>query len=162
MRKTLVLAMAVALAFTVVMAFAQDEMAEKKEMTEKKARDPEQEFLFAVKRGKALFNDPAMGTNSMTCASCHKDGGTVDALMGEMKVMAFEDLNVHYPKYVSMMGQIDKVITLDQMVNFCVVNPLAGKALAWDDQQLADLVAYCSWVRPAIIPSMESKEEKGE
>jgi cytochrome c len=154
MSKALVLALAVIMALAVVVVFAQDEMAEKK------ARDPEMEFKFAVKRGKALFNDPGLGTNSMSCNSCHKDGGTVDAIMGEMKVKAFEDLNVKYPKYVSMMGQIDKVITLDQMVNYCIVNPMGGKALAADDQRLADLVAYCSWVKPVEIPNIKPKEGK--
>jgi len=154
MRKALALALAITVAFAVVAAFAQDEMAEKKE------RDPEMEFKFAVKRGKALFSDPELGTNGMSCNSCHKDGGTVDGIMGEMKVMAFEGLNAKYPRYMSMMGQIDKVITLDQMVNFCVVNPMAGTALAADDQQLADLVAYCSWVKPAVIPNVKKKEGK--
>jgi len=157
MRKTVALTLAIVVAFAVVAAIAQDEKADKKEM-----RDPEKEFLFAVKRGKALFNDPALGTNNMSCANCHKDGGTVDGIMGEMKIKAFEDLNVHYPKYMSMGGKIDKVITLDQMVNFCVVNPLGGTALAWDDQRLADLVAYCSWVKPVIVPNMDSMEKKGK
>jgi cytochrome c len=155
MSKALALMLAIVIAFAVAAAFAQDEMAE-----EKKERDPEQEFKFAVKRGKALFNDPKLGTSNMTCASCHKDGGTVDGIMGEMKIKAFEKLNVHYPKYMSMMGQIDKVITLDQMVNFCVVTPLKGEALAADDQRLADLVAYCSWVKPAIIQTVP--KEAGE
>ena len=154
MRKALALTLAITMAFAVVVAFAQDEMAEKKE------RDPEMEFKFAVKRGKALFSDPELSTNGMSCASCHKDGGTVDGIMGEMKIVAFEDLNVKYPRYMSMMGQIDKVITLDQMVNFCVVNPMAGKAFAADDQKLADLVAYCTWVKPAIIPDAKMKEGK--
>jgi len=151
MKKALVLTLAIALTFAVVAAFAQDETAEKKE------RDPEMEFKYAAKRGKALFNDPELGTNGMTCSSCHKDGGTVDAIMGEMKVKAFENLNTHYPRYVSMMGQIDKVITLDQMVNFCIVNPMGGTALAADSQKLADLVAYCSWVRPAVIPNTKKE-----
>jgi thiosulfate dehydrogenase len=153
MRRALVLTLAAVTLFAVAAAFAQDEMAEKKE------RDPEMEFKFAVKRGKALFSDPELGTNGMSCNSCHKDGGTVDVVMGEMKIKAFEKLNTHYPKYVSMMGQIDKVITLDQMVNFCIVNPMAGTALAADDQRLADLVAYCSWAKPAIVraPMKEGK-----
>jgi thiosulfate dehydrogenase len=146
MRKALALTLVMAMAFAVVTAFAQDEKAEKKE------RDPEMEFKFAVKRGKALFNDPKLGTNSVSCNSCHRDGGTIDAIMGEMKVKAFDALNTQYPKYVSMGGQIDKVMTLDQMVNFCIVNPMGGKALAWDDQRLADLVAYCSFVTPAPMP----------
>jgi thiosulfate dehydrogenase len=151
MKKVLVLTLAVAMAFAVVAVFAQDEKAEKEK------RDPEMEFKYAVKRGKALFSDPELGTNGMSCTSCHKDGGTVDGIMGEIKVKAFDKLNTHYPKYVSMMGQIDKVITLDQMVNFCIVNPMAGKALAADDQKLADLVAYCSWVKPVPIPNTKKE-----
>ena len=155
MRKASLLALAIIVAFAVVMAFAQEEKEMKKEM--EKAKDPEMEFKLAVKQGKALFNDPKLGTTDMNCSSCHKDGGTVDVEMGDMKLKAFDALNTHYPKYVSMMGQIDKVITLDQMVNFCVTNPLKGKALAWDDQRLADLVAYCTWVKP--MPVEPEKKE---
>jgi cytochrome c len=153
MKKALVFTLAIAITFAVVAAFAQDEKAEEKE------RDPEMEFKFAVKRGKALFNDPKLGTNGTSCSSCHKDGGMVDGIMGEMKVKAFDALNTKYPRYVNMMGQIDKVITLDQMVNFCIVNPMGGKALAADSQDLADLVAYCSWVTPSPLNNIRKQGE---
>jgi cytochrome c len=53
-----------------------------------------------------------------------------------------------------------KVMTLDQVVNFCITNPLKGEALAWDDQRLTDLVAYCASVKP--MKHEERKEEKAE
>ena len=152
MRKTLLLAVIVLVAFAVAFAFAQ----EKKEKAMEK-KDPEAELKASVKRGEGLFNDSKLGTTGMNCSSCHMKGGTVDGKMGDMTMMAFNALNTKYPKYVGMMGQIDKVITLDQMVNFCVANPLKGKALAADDQRLADLVAYCSSVVPA---PPEKKKEK--
>ena len=116
--------------------------------------DPVDELAASVARGKALFNDPRLGTSGMTCSSCHMEGGTVDGGMGEMKVGAFDDLAGQFPKYWGMSG---RVMTLDQAVNFCVVNPLQGTALAWDSQDLTDLVAYCASVEPAA-PITETSE----
>jgi len=108
--------------------------------------DPVDELAASVARGMALFNDPGLGTNGMTCNSCHMAGGAVDGGMGEMKIRAFDHLSSQFPKYWRMSG---RVMTLDQAVNFCVVNPLKGTALAWDSQELTDLVAYCASVEPA-------------
>jgi cytochrome c len=49
-----------------------------------------------------------------------------------------------YPRYWNN----GRVMTLDQVVNFCLVNPLQGDALEWDSQELTDLVAYCASVKP--------------
>ena len=154
MRKRVFLAAVLLVAFAVALAFAQEKQEKEMKMEKK---DPAAELKASVKRGEALFNDAELGTTGLTCGSCHMKGGTVDGKMGDMTMKAFDVLNTKYPRYVSMMGQIDKVITLDQMVNFCVVNPLKGEALAADDQRLADLVAYCSSVRPA--PPEEKKEK---
>jgi hypothetical protein len=40
-----------------------------------------------------------------------------------------------------------KVMTLDQVNNWCIMNPLKGKPLAWDDQKLTDLTAYVASVK---------------
>ena len=55
-----------------------------------------------------------------------------------------DNLAAKYPKYFMM---AKRVMTLDQVVHFCVVNPLKGKALAWDDQKLTDLTAYIASVK---------------
>jgi len=109
---------------------------------------PNNELAASVEQGKALFNDNTLGKSGMSCNSCHIEGGTKDnpqEMMG-MKMDAFDNLGTRYPQYVPMVG---KVITLAGMVNFCIVNPLKGEALSWDDQKLIDLTAYCASVRKA-------------
>jgi cytochrome c len=43
-----------------------------------------------------------------------------------------------------------RVVTLDQMINWCIITPMKGTALAWDDQGLADLVAYVASVKAPV------------
>jgi cytochrome c len=150
MRKALFLTVIVLAAFAVAMAFAQEEKKEKP--MEKK--DPAAEWKASVKRGEALFNDAKLGTSGMTCNSCHMKGGTMDGKMGEMSIKAFDAVHTTYPKFMGMAG---KVMTLDQVINYCIMSPLKGTPLAWDDQRLADLAAYVSTVKPA--PPEEKKEE---
>jgi cytochrome c len=109
---------------------------------------PSDELPASIKRGKALFNDNTLGTSGMSCNSCHSAGGTKDnpqEIMG-MKINAFDNLGARHPQYVPTVG---KVMTLSSMVNFCIITPLKGKALSWNDQKLIDLVAYCASVKKA-------------
>lgn len=131
----------------IVYACAQKEEAEKME-----APDPVAELAKSVANGKKLFNDKTLGTTDLTCNSCHMEGGTKEGKMEETVIPAWDNLAPKYPKYFAM-GK--RVMTLDQVVQFCIVNPLKGKALAWDDQKLTDLTAYCASVKKA-----PKKEEK--
>jgi len=36
------------------------------------------------------------------------------------------------------------VITLDQIIQICIVKPMGGTAMAWDDHRLAALATYIS------------------
>jgi len=54
----------------------------------------------------------------------------------------------------------NKVMTLDQVINWCIMTPLQGEPLKWDDQRLADLAAYCASVESAEMETMEEKEEE--
>jgi cytochrome c len=122
-----------------------------KEEEKKMEADPAAELAKSVENGKKLFSDKELGTSGLTCNSCHMEGGTKEGKMEDMVIPAWDNLAPKYPKYFKM---AERVYTLDQVVNFCIVNPLAGKALAWDDQKLTDLTAYCASVK------MMKKEEK--
>ena len=111
--------------------------------------NPKAELRKAIERGKTLFSDPSLGTSAQSCNDCHIMGGTQSGKLGKMSVKAFDKLAETYPKYFPM---LNKVMTLDQMVNWCIVTPMKGPSLAWDDQRLADLVAYSASVRPAEEP----------
>ncbi|MCF6188186.1 MAG: hypothetical protein L3J49_12030 [Desulfobulbaceae bacterium] len=83
------------------------------------------EYDAAVKRGRQVFTDQKLGTNGVVCAQCHPNAA-----------------NTHpetYPKYQKQLG---KVATMAEMINFCIMNPLEGSALALDDQRMVDMQAY--------------------
>ena len=72
-----------------------------------------------------LWNDPKLGTAGVSCATCHPDG------MG-LKAEPF-------PRHMKMANDI---LTLDQMINFCMTNPMKGKALQWNSTEMTALAAY--------------------
>lgn len=149
MKRFIVLVLLAIVAGSVMLVCAQ----EKKEETAK--IEPATELAKSIERGFMLFNDKKLGTTGETCNDCHRGGGTQSSKMGDMSIKAFDNLAAAYPKYFMM----DKrVMTLDQVVNFCIVTPLKGEPLAWDDQRLTDLVAYCASVKPAKVGKPEKKE----
>ena len=80
----------------------------------------------AVKLGKKLWKSKKLGTSGQSCATCHGGG---DGL----------GFDKPFPHYVSM---ADDVVTLDQMINFCVINPLKGEPLKWNSKEMTALAAY--------------------
>jgi cytochrome c len=138
MKKIMVLLLVLCVGFAFLYACAQKGEEEMKKV------DPMAELQKSVERGKALFNDTTLGTSGMTCNSCHMEGGTKDGKMGEMTIAAFDNLGAKYPKFFKM---AERVMTLDQVVIFCIINPLKGKPPAWDDQKLTDLTAYVASVK---------------
>jgi len=93
---------------------------------------PAGEVEDAAARGAKLFADASLGSNGMSCNSCHTGMGAGEApLTGRTP----------FPKVFSMARQVR---TLDQTVQACIVNALKGKPLAWDDPKLTDLVTYVS------------------
>lgn len=145
MKKTTALIMMILFLGLIVYACAQ------KEEENEKAVDPAEELAKSVANGKMLFSDTTLGTSGMTCNSCHMEGGTEEGKMGDMVVPAWDNLAAKYPKYF---GMAKRVMTLDQVNNWCIVNPLKGKPLAWDDQRLTDLTAYV-----ASVKKVEKKEK---
>ena len=113
---------------------------EKKMMKE---ADPGHELKMAVERGKGLFMDASLGTTGMSCNGCHVEGGTKSGKMGEKEIPPFMHVAKKYPRYFPMAGT---VMTLDQVINWCIMKPMEGKPLAWDDQRLADLSSYVASV----------------
>lgn len=142
MKRLVIFVLVAIMAGSVMLAFAQEKEEDKAKL------DPDMELAKSIERGFALFNDKKLGTSGKTCNDCHMNGGMKEAKMGDMTMKAFDNLAAHYPKFF-MMGK--RVMTLDQVVNFCVTTPLKGEPLAWDDQRLTDLVAYCASVKPAKV-----------
>jgi cytochrome c len=78
--------------------------------------------LFAVQneasidKGKALFNDPKLGTNGKTCNDCHKNGSGLE--------------------------QAGARNDIERTVNTCIQASLKGKALKPDSVEMQSLVLY--------------------
>ncbi|PHM20473.1 MAG: hypothetical protein CK604_05985 [Curvibacter sp. PD_MW3] len=94
--------------------------------------------------GEKLFNDTKLSTNGMSCASCHANHGAFQASFAKP-----------YPHTVAMakeqLGR--KTVHLDEMVQGCMVMPMAAKPLPWDSKELAALTAYTASLQKTFKPS---------
>ncbi|MEA2117061.1 cytochrome c peroxidase [Halovibrio sp. HP20-50] len=88
-----------------------------------------------IERGEALFNDPSLSTNGMSCASCHGSDGQ----QGYQATF-----NQPYPHPVAMGTNMFGMETVhaDEMVQLCMVAPMAAEPLDWESEDLAALAAY--------------------
>ncbi len=75
--------------------------------------------------GEKLWNDPNLGGAGISCATCHPGGKGLK--------------NEPFPRYIKM---ADDILTLDQMINFCMINPMKGERLSWNHQKMTALAAY--------------------
>ena len=82
----------------------------------------------AVSSGEKLWNDPKLGKSGLSCNTCHKGGQSLHL-----------DKVGPFPHFVKMPND---VVTLDQMINFCMLKPMKAKPLRWDSRELTALAAY--------------------
>lgn len=94
--------------------------------------------------GEKLFNDTKLSTNGMNCASCHANHGAFQSSFAKP-----------YPHEVAMakdqLGR--KTVHLDEMIQGCMVMPMAAKPLPWNSKELAGLNAYLLSVQKTFKPS---------
>lgn len=83
--------------------------------------------------GKQLFGDAKLSSNGMSCNTCHQDNGAFQHTFAQP-----------YPHFVQMTHDRSgvKAVHLDEMVQFCMVVPMAAKPLPWNSRKLAALTAY--------------------
>jgi cytochrome c len=87
-----------------------------------------------AKEGKALWNDPSLSSNGLSCQSCHMQGANFNK--------SYSNSYPHRVEMVSSQAGISSGITAEQMVQFCMVVPMAAKPLDWDSRELAALTMY--------------------
>ncbi len=85
-------------------------------------------FAQAVALGKKMWHDEKLGTSGVACMSCHADYELLHL-----------DRNQNFPHYVKMVGD---VVTLDQMINYCMLNPMKGKQFDKNSKELTAMAAY--------------------
>jgi mono/diheme cytochrome c family protein len=89
-------------------------------------------------RGEELFNDNSLSSNGLSCAMCHTNGANYN-----------ETFQNDYPHYVAM-GKRDfgmDVVHMDEMVQICMVAPMAAEPLEWGSRDLAALTEYMNEVQ---------------
>ncbi|MCF8130958.1 MAG: cytochrome C [Deltaproteobacteria bacterium] len=92
-----------------------------------------QEFMSVVATGEKLFHDSGLGTNKVSCDQCHPNAA-----------------NTHPETYPKFQQQLGRVITLSEMINWCIMNPLEGEPLPLDDAKMAALLSYIAYERRGV------------
>ena len=103
------------------------------EFTKEDLKRWEQEFITVVNEGDKLFHSGKLGGNGVSCDQCHPNA-----------------TNTHPETYPKFQKQIGRVISLFEMVNWCIRNPLEGKELAADDPKMTALLAYITYERRGV------------
>ncbi len=93
----------------------------------------QQEFMAAVKNGEKLFHGGLGNANTVSCDQCHPNA-----------------TNTHPETYPKFQQQLGKVITIGEMINWCIMNPLESAPLALDDPKMVALQAYIYWERRGV------------
>lgn len=103
------------------------------EFTEEDLKRWEQEFLAVVDEGDQLFHSGKLGGNTVSCDQCHPNA-----------------TNTHPETYPKFQKQIGKVVSLFEMINWCIRNPLEGQPLAADDPKMTALLSYIHFERRGV------------
>jgi thiosulfate dehydrogenase len=84
-------------------------------------------LLELVEQGYNLWHgsNPEMTSNGLACGNCHPDAGASNPQT--------------FPKYIQNMN---RVVQWGEMVNWCIQNPQAGKALGLESQDMTAMYAY--------------------
>ncbi|MDT8364013.1 MAG: cytochrome c peroxidase [Nitrosomonas sp.] len=101
--------------------------------------------LALLTEGKALWNNKKISdSRSVSCATCHKSGTT----------MLQPSFAKPYPHFVQMAADVAGMesITLEEMVQLCMVKPMQTKPFSWDSRQLAALTAYTAVLQQTFEP----------
>lgn len=96
-----------------------------KRLRSEKAKD----FKKLSALGKKLWHDEGLGKSGMSCMTCHEGGDSLN--MDKHKGM--------WPHHVKM---ADDIMTLDQMINFCMVNPMEAEPLDPNGIKMTAMAAY--------------------
>jgi cytochrome c len=94
--------------------------------------------------GERLWKDPTLSTNKLSCQTCHQGNAAFNVTFAKP-----------YPHPVAMAQERAGLakIDADEMVQICLVVPMATKPLPWNSKELAGLTAYVKHVQKGFRPS---------
>ncbi len=98
-----------------------------------------------LSEGKDLWNSKKISRdNSISCSGCHQNG----------TAMLQPTFAKPYPHFVQMAADsANKLsITLEEMIQLCMIKPMQSKPFPWDSRQLAALTAYTSVLQKDFKP----------
>jgi thiosulfate dehydrogenase len=93
----------------------------------------EEQFAGVVKEGEKLFHSGDLGKNRVSCDQCPPNAA-----------------NTHPETYPKFQTQLGKVVKQQEMINWCIQNPLEGDPLALDDPKLTAMEAYINHERRSV------------
>ena len=101
-----------------------------------------------VSYGKQLWEDKSLSSNGLACGTCHAGGAAFSASFAKA-----------YPHRVAMPHQMAgvKSVSAEEMVQFCMLVPMASKALPWNSRELASLAAYTVSLQKSFNPCAAKK-----
>ncbi len=103
--------------------------------------------LELVELGYNLWHgsNPDMTSNGLACGNCHPDAGASNPQT--------------FPKYIQNMN---RVVQWGEMVNWCIQNPQAGKALGLESKDMTAMYAYAMNLHRGlpIQPGLASQQTK--
>lgn len=96
----------------------------------------------SVARGRAIMlatrdSLPTHVGNELRCTSCHLDEGR------RANAMPWTGVYARFPQYRARAATVQR---LEDRINDCFERSMNGKALAWDDPAMRDIVAYMAWL----------------
>jgi len=93
----------------------------------------QEQYMTVVNQGEKLFHSGDLGKNRVSCDQCHPNAA-----------------NTHPETYPKFQKQLGKVIKQQEMINWCIQNPLEGDPLALDDPKLTAMEAYINHERRGV------------
>ncbi len=103
------------------------------QFTEEDLKRWEAEYMSVVEKGRALWVDGKLGTNGVACAQCHPNAA-----------------NTHPETYPKFQQQLGRVVTLREMINWCLQQPLEGIPLELDSAEMVAIEAYVAYERRGV------------
>ena len=93
-----------------------------------------------VKQGKKSWSNEKLGKSGFSCMTCHEDHELLT--------------NKPWPHYINMAKD---VFSLDQMINFCMLNPMDGKKIDPNSLQMTSMGAFYNNYMKTWKPTVPKK-----
>jgi len=97
-----------------------------------------------IKLGGELWSNTKLSNNGLSCQTCHRGSAGFNPTFAQP-----------YPHMVAMPRDRAglKRVQADEMVQFCMVVPMAAEPLPWESKELAALTAYTVELQKTFKPS---------